>query len=356
VTQKEFIKNFSLSELEQKILSLGYPKYRAAQIYSHVYNDRIEDFSQMSTIPKEMREELSSIFNINSITIAKSQKSKDSSTKFLFKLYDNQSIETVLIPEYWDKIRNTVCISTQVGCLLGCKFCATGSLGFTRNLEVTELLDQIFQIEKSGKLKITNVVLMGMGEPLLNYDNVIKAINILNEGKEKIISNKKITLSTIGLVPEILRLAKEKYPPKLAISLHATNDTTRELLIPAAKKWPLRHLGDAVELYYRKTNIPITYEYILFDGLNDTADDAERLVKITNRVASKVNIIPFNDISFILKNNDIKLSPSSTIKVKKFTEILRYSGVNVFIRKSAGADIQAACGQLALSERDSNVI
>lgn len=286
------------------------------------------------------------------------QYSKDGTTKFLFRLNDGKAIESVLIPaETLDEDpklkRLTLCVSSQVGCALNCSFCATGKLGYTRNLKPSEIVDQVLQVEKETQKKISNIVFMGMGEPLHNLENVVKAIDILSNSVEKIISRKKITISTAGIVPKILELAEIPKPVKLAISLHSTTNGVRQKIMPIAKKWNIQSLRESIVEYYRKTIIPITYEYILFDGLNNSTEDAKRLAKFARTVPSKVNIIPFHDISFTNPTGFAKeLKPASQEQINEFVTQLRNLGVNVYVRTSSGVDIDAACGQLAYSKKE----
>ncbi len=344
---KQNIKNFSKNQIEDYFISIYEKKYRVEQLENAIYNQRISDFSQISNFPKILREKIQNDFDLNSLKLVEKKEcnidNEDETTKYLFELNDGQKIESVLIPS---ENRNTICVSTQIGCPVACKFCASGKINFIRNLEVAEIIDQFLMTERISDKDISNIVFMGMGEPLLNFQNVLKALNIfLNKIN---ISRTKITLSTVGLVPEIKKLADENIRIKLAISLHATNDFKREKIIPIAKKYKIKDLIGAVEYYYNSTSVPVTYEYILFEGFNDTSEDIKRLAKITKIVNSKVNLIPFNDISFIQsKDSDFVLKAASPEKILDFAEKLRKLNVVVNIRNSAGANIFAACGQLA---------
>ncbi|HPO61736.1 MAG TPA: 23S rRNA (adenine(2503)-C(2))-methyltransferase RlmN [Candidatus Kapabacteria bacterium] len=344
---KQNIKNFSKNQIEDYFISIYEKKYRVEQLENAIYNQRISDFSQISNFPKILREKIQNNFDLDSLKLVEKKEcivdNEDETTKYLFELTDGQKIESVLIPS---ENRNTICVSTQVGCPVACKFCASGKIDFMRNLDVAEIIDQFLMTERISDKDISNIVFMGMGEPLLNFQNVLKAINIfLNKIN---ISRTKITLSTVGLVPEIKKLADENIRIKLAISLHATNDFKREKIIPIAKKYNINDLIGAVEYYYNSISVPVTYEYILFEGFNDTSEDIKRLAKITKTVNSKVNLIPFNDISFIQsKGSDFVLKAASPEKILDFAEKLRKLNVIVNIRNSAGANIFAACGQLA---------
>lgn len=352
---KQNIKNLSQDDLFEFIKNHKQPAYRAEQIRLALYKQKIEDFDEISNIPKSFREELQNNFDIFSIKIKTVRESSDGSVKFLFDLNDNNSIEAVYMPWYDNEDekleRQTLCISTMAGCSVDCAFCATGKLGFKRNLESSEIIDQIILVEKYLRTKITNIVYMGMGEPFLNYSNTIKSLEILTDPNFELFSRKKITVSTSGIAPRITQFATSPRPVKLAISLHATDDKTRDYLIPMNKTFNLEVLMNSVEDYYKATKIPITYEYILFKDLNDTKEDIKRLTKIARRVPSRVNLIPFNDISF---TNPI--GPANTLKsanrqeMEVFAEELRKNQIPAIIRETFGGDIEAACGQLALSE------
>lgn len=351
------IKDHSLNEVQEMIISNGFEKFRASQIFTHLYKHRLDSFNDFFLLPSKLRTFLAQNFKLKVLFPENIQYSNDGTIKFLFRLEDGSAIESVLIPsETIDENpklkRLTLCVSSQVGCALNCAFCATGKLGFSRNLKVSEIVDQVLQAENLSGEKISNIVFMGMGEPLHNLENVVKAIDILSNSVEKIISRKKITISTAGIVPKILELAEIPKPVKLAISLHSTTNGVRQKIMPIAKKWNIQSLRDSIIEYYRKTGIPITYEYILFDGLNNSPDDAKRLAKFARTVPSKVNIIPFHDISF---TNPIgfarELKPAGREQIEDFVKELKNLGVNVYVRTSSGVDIDAACGQLAYSQR-----
>ncbi len=355
---KNNIKDLDLSKLTEFLISNNFEKYRAEQILHEIYIKRSNNFEHMTLIPIELRKLLQDRFILNSFQSIKTRKSRDNSIKFLFRLQDNKAIEAVYMP--WESDNGngmewtTLCISTMSGCPLKCTFCATGTIGFIRNLTSTEIIDQILSVESFMNIRLTNIVLMGMGEPLLNLQNVIKALNILTNPKLKLFNRKKITLSTAGIIPKIYELANSSAPTKLAISLHATDNHTRQLLMPITKKYNISSLMDAVEYYYRKTKLDITYEYILFDGLNDSDIDIIRLTKIARRVPSRVNITPFNDISFTFPQGmSAQLKPVTKDKMQEFAQKLRMNRIPVIIRDTFGSDIEAACGQLALSEEKS---
>lgn len=342
-------------EMTAWAIEQGLAKYRGEQLFRRIYAHRADTWEQVKELPKLQREELGLRYSLRSITLQKVQESEDGTKKFLFQLSDGRAIETVLIPsEMRDNDgsprRRTICVSTQVGCPLNCKFCATASLKLKRNLTTGEIIEQFLMVQQHSDLPITNLVFMGMGEPMLNYDNVMKAVEIFTHPMVQLLAPRRITLSTAGMVEGIRRLADEGRQIKLALSLHATTDDLRLQLMPINKKYNLRELGDAMEYYYRKTKKDVTYEYILFDGLNDTDNDVKRLAKICRRVPSKVNVIPFHDIGFTAPEGlSAQLRRSSDDRFEEFLRKLRREGVNVMVRSSSGEDIDGACGQLAFS-------
>lgn len=352
------LKGLNLSELENLVISLGEKRYRGKQLFDWIYNKKVNSIEEMTSLSKRFREELSKSAEIGALKIlSHHQSSVDTTTKFLFELHDGKKIESVLIPPRTafvngkanteEQKRLTVCVSTQVGCPLNCVFCATGTMGFKRNLTVGEIIDQVLQIEKFAAKKITNIVLMGMGEPLLNYSNVVNSIKIFIDGMN--IAAKRITLSTAGIVDGILRLADEGLKIKLAISLHSLDDVIRTKLMPLNKKYNLDKLIDAVKKYYQHTKMRVTFEYILFDGINDSERDIDALVKLSRTIPSKINLIPFHRIEFV-QHSEItnKLKTVSEEKTEYFAQMLRKNNLTVFIRSNAGEDIMAACGQLAV--------
>lgn len=347
------IKDYTLVELENYFLELGYEKYRAHQVFYSIYSNRIGDFADASALPNELRQTLKNTFAMDAISGVKTQKANDGTIKFLFDLVKGSAIESVFIP--WDKglkERRTLCVSSQVGCALDCSFCATGKLGLTRNLSVGEIIDQVLWVEKITGERLTNIVFMGMGEPLQNFRNVVNAISIMTTEKIGLFNRRNITVSTSGIVPKIYDLANIEKPVKLAISLHSTLDDVREIIMPIAKKWKIKELRQSVIDYYRKVRIPITYEYILFDGLNDSELEARRLARFVRSVPSKVNIIPFHRIDFMPLNGISKeLKPAPPEKIFQFKLWLQSLGVKVFVRSSSGYEINGACGQLAFSSR-----
>jgi len=356
------LKGLTLKELEDFAVSIGEPKFRGKQLFDWLYTKEAGTFAEMTSLSKSLREKLSRISTIDSLNLVTSQTSpEDGTTKYLFELSDGKRIESVLIPPRTafqspnarreeEQKRLTLCVSTQVGCPLDCKFCATAMMGFSRNLTSGEIIDQILQVKKHSGKHITNLVYMGMGEPLLNYEHVMKSVEIITSGMG--IAARRITLSTAGWVPHIIRMADEKRKVKLAISLHTLDENARTDLMPINKKFSLEKLIESVEYYYKKTNRRVTYEYILFDGWNDSEEDISRLIKLAKRVPCKVNIIPFHSIEFTHPSGiALQLRPASLHDTEKFVQKLRAAHVTVFVRSSAGEDIEAACGQLAVLTR-----
>ncbi len=348
-----------MQELEYFALSIGEKKFRGKQLFDWLYTKEVSSFTEMSSLAKSLRDNLTEISKIDSIGIVDVQKSSDGTEKFLFQLKDGTKIESVLIPpkiEFENSKaddedgpkRLTLCVSTQVGCPLDCKFCATGTMGFIRNLTTGEIIDQILQVKKYSGKRITNLVYMGMGEPMLNYDDVMKSIEIVTTGMA--IAAKHITVSTVGLVPQIRKMADENRKVKLAVSLHSLDQSVREKLMPIAKRYKLPEMIDSLQYYYRKIKRRPTFEYILFDGVNDRDQDIKQLIRLSKKIPCKVNIIPFHDIGFKHPEGiDLKLRPVKLSKMEEFVKKLRESHVTVFVRSSAGEDIDAACGQLAVS-------
>jgi 23S rRNA (adenine2503-C2)-methyltransferase len=353
---------FGLTEagLEHAMTGLGLEGYRARQVFYWLYNQRTTDFHEMLNLPKTLRSLLAERCIIRHPRIATERHSADGTRKFLLELHDNQSIESVLIPSESDdpdqKKRLTLCVSTQVGCPLNCRFCATASMKLKRNLTAGEIVGQYVAIQRMAEERITNLVFMGMGEPFLNYEAVMDAVAILTHEKTGGVSAHHITISTAGLVPEIRRFADERLNVKLAISLHATTDALRRELMPINARYPLKDVIEAAEYYYQKTRKRITYEYILFDGLNDRDEDIARLAKLSRRVPSKINIIPFHSIDAAYPSGaPMRLTPTPRAAVEVFAGKLRARHVTVMLRSSSGGDIEAACGQLAVTRGNDRI-
>lgn len=335
---KKDIKNFTLGELESEIVSLNQPKYRARQIFSWIYKKGISDFDKASDMPKDFISKLKQNYYINKLELSKHLKSEDLTEKFLFKLSDGNFIETVLIKT---GKRETICISTQVGCKFACVFCASGKIGFKRDLTVSEIISQILFLRYELKRDITNYVFMGMGEPLDNCENLLKVINIMNLPQGMDIGARRITVSTSGIIPGIEQLKKSGLPINLSLSLHACNDKLRDELMPINKKYPLKKVLQACKDFAGTTSRIITLEYTLIHNKNDSLEDASELAKIAKRLRAKINLIPCSQID----KTTIMTAPAKNID--EFKKCLMEKGVNATIRESKGKDIQAACGQLA---------
>jgi len=346
INQKKYIKDISKEELTELIIQYQLPKFRISQIYNGIFSGKARSFIELTNLSKKERELLAGLFHFDSLDYETHQVSSDGSTKFLYKTKDFP-IETVFMPyDNIDSNRTTLCVSTMTGCPLACTFCATGSMTKSRNLTKGEILDQIYLTEQIVGQKITNIVFMGMGEPLLNFDNLISSIGVINDENLLSISSRKITVSTVGIPNMIKKLASIEHPPKLAISLHATTDGMRSEIMPSNKKYGMKDILADCEFYYRNTKKSITFEYILFKNFNDSIDDVQRLAKIAKRVPSKINLIPFNNIPNVEKK--INLIPASENDILYFQNQLKLHDIPTIVRNSMGSDIAAACGQLVL--------
>ncbi|MGQ9561469.1 MAG: 23S rRNA (adenine(2503)-C(2))-methyltransferase RlmN [Candidatus Oleimicrobiaceae bacterium] len=338
--EKKQLIGMTMEELEQFACAMGEKPFRGRQLFAWVYGRGVRDFAQMSDIAKPLRARLSQVAEVGLLRPLAVEASQDGATrKFLFALPDGERIESVYIPE---GERQTLCVSSQVGCALGCAFCATGQMGFRRNLTAGEIVDQVLLVEHLVERQMTNVVLMGMGEPFLNYEQVISACELMRHEQGLAIGHRRIVISTAGWVPGIMRLADEGHRFKLAVSLNATTDEMRRLLMPVAKRYPLQELLNAVIYYYRRTKRRPTFEYVLLAGVNDSLEDARRLRQLVRRVPCKVNLIPYNPTAN-------KYRRPSAAQVEAFREALAPLKAPVIVRWSKGDDIQAACGQLAAS-------
>jgi 23S rRNA (adenine2503-C2)-methyltransferase len=337
-----FIKNFTLPDLEVWVESIGEARFRARQLFRHIYNRRIHSWNECSDLSKMFRAQLEFGTHLNAMKIVEKQEASDGTTKYLFGLQDGHFIESVLIP---DPPRRTLCISSQVGCPFKCTFCLTGALGFKRDLGTAEIVDQICQVQNDQGVqrRITNIVFMGMGEPLANYQSVLKAIRIMTDPNGLAFSHRRITLSTAGLVPQLRQLGKDS-PVNIAISLHASDDTLRNQLMPISRKYPLSELLAACREYPLPPRKRITFEYILIDGINDSPKQARELVRIMHGVRAKVNLIPFNPVAPDL---DSRYRRPPEERILAFQEVLQKAQLTAIIRQSRGGDISAACGQLA---------
>ncbi len=329
------LKGLWIEDLEKMLGNLGEKRYKARQLASWIYAKGATSFSQMTELSRDLQEKLDGIATIDSIRLAKRQLSqKDISEKFLFELSDGQKIETVLM---WDGDRVTACLSTQVGCPLGCTFCATGKMGYKRNLTAGEIVDQMIALQDNH---ITHTVLMGMGEPLLNYDPVLKALRIINNEMGFSLAAKRITVSTAGIPDMIKRLAEENIKLKLAISLNAATDAKRNQIMPINKKHPLKELLAAVKVFVKKTKRRVTFEYVLINDVNDSEEDALALSKLVQGLRCKINLIPYNHVP------DLPYRKPSEEKIIAFRDYLYPRCPTVTLRLSKGEDILAACGQL----------
>jgi 23S rRNA (adenine2503-C2)-methyltransferase len=339
-----------LVSLEEYLRSLGEPSFRGRQIYTWIYRKQVSSFYDMTDIPKEVRARLDQAAQVSIPRVLKQRVSQDRTRKFLMEMNDKKKVETVVIPQSRDNnTRYSLCISTQVGCPVGCAFCATGQSGFQRNLQAFEMVGQVLgsRRELARRLKnqdeslISHVVYMGMGEPMLNFEEVLKSIHILNDHRGINIGQRHITISTAGDAQGIERLANEDLQVTLAISLHASNDDLRSRLIPLNRKYPLADLLRAVEDYVTRTNRRVTFEYIMLDEVNTGFDDANAMIKLIKPVLANVNLIPYNEVS------GLEFRKPSPAKVRQFYNRLVDGGLNVTIREERGADIEAACGQLS---------
>ena len=335
------IKSISHDDFQAKVIELGLKKYRAGQIFTWIYSHFARSFEEMTNISKAEQGLLSSVFHFPVTTVITTETSQDGTRKFLFELEDRHTIESVLIP---DEDRQTLCISSQVGCQQACRFCLTGSGGFTRNLHAFEIVDQVMEVSRLLKSeavqRLTNIVLMGMGEPLANFDEVIKALRVISSDKGLAFSPRRITVSTDGLVPEIEQLGKTGLKVNLAISLNATTDAVRDKIMPVNLRYPIKMLLAACARYPLEPRRRITFEYVLLKGVNDTTEDAQRLAKLLRGIKSKINLIPFNPFP----GSAFERPDDAT--VRRFQKSLLENHFTAPVRESRGRDISAACGQL----------
>jgi 23S rRNA (adenine2503-C2)-methyltransferase len=334
---KKTLSGLTLAELEQFVLDVGEPKFRAKQLHYWLYKNSVSDFDSMTSLSKDFRAKLKDIAVITDIKIKQKLVSSDGTIKYLLEFPDGNSVETVLMK--FDKRPNlTACVSSQVGCSIGCIFCATGKRGFIRNLAPVEIVDQILTIQRDTGLKVTNIVYMGQGEPFLNYENVMDSIKILNDDLE--IGIRRITISTSGIEPAIYKLSNEHRQLTLALSLHATTHELRQKLMPIEKKYSIESLIKALKHLSETTGRRVTIEYVLIDNVNDRPEHANELIFLLKDLNCNINLIPYNAI-------DEELKPPSKERVDEFRRILENSPKKVTVRLERGADILAACGQLS---------
>jgi len=348
INDKIDIRSLDLKALQEHFIRLGEKNFRAKQVYEWLWKKSCFSFEEMSNISKELRNKLAENFAINNVKIHNSQFSNDKTIKNSFILFDSNIIEGVLIPT---PERMTACVSSQVGCSLTCKFCATGYMERKRNLNPDEIYDQVVLIDRQARenygIPLSNIVYMGMGEPLLNYKNVLESIEKITSEDGLNMAAKRITVSTAGIAKMIKKLGDDQVKFNLALSLHAANDEKRNTIMPINEQNSLKSLAEALKYYYAKTKNPVTYEYIVFDGVNDTLQDAIELARFCKHLPCKVNIIEYNPISFASFIN------AGEDKIEVFAEYLRKQGITTNLRRSRGKDIDAACGQLAIKEEAS---
>ena len=335
--EKVDVKSLNLKELEEFLLSLGEKKFRAKQIYEWMHIHHVTSFDEMTNLSLELREKLKNNYTICNYNILKKLESSDGTKKYLFDILDGNIIESVLMEYHYGK---SVCVSSQVGCKMGCKFCASTGIPFVRNLTAGEIVEQILAIEQDTGDKISNIVFMGIGEPLDNYDNVIKAIRILNNPKGLGIGARHISVSTSGLVPRIYDLAKENIQCTLSVSLHASNNEKRSSMMPVNNRYSVEELIKACKDYIAMTNKRISFEYALAKDNNDNMQDAKELANLLKGMLCHVNLIPINKIE------NGKFTKSSNENIIKFRDYLNDHGIVATIRRELGSDIEAACGQL----------
>lgn len=350
MSEKTNLLNLGIKQLGDFVESLGEPRFRAQQLMQWIHQRRLRDFSEMSNLSKALRERLSECAEIVLPEVILSQASADGTHKWLLKVPGSNAIEMVFIPE---RERGTLCVSSQVGCALNCSFCSTGKEGFNRNLSLAEIIGQVWlavdtlaTLYPTKKRSVTNVVMMGMGEPLLNYDPVVQAMELMMNDLAYGLSKHRVTLSTSGVVPAMKRL-REESEVALAVSLHAPTDELRDQLVPINKKYPLAELMEVCRNYFpNNSKRMVTFEYVMLEGVNDSLVHAKQLIRLLNNMPCKVNLIPFNPFP----NTEYRRSSESTITA--FQNRLTAAGINTWVRRTRGGDIDAACGQLAGDFKD----
>src|SRR5437016_10795553 len=344
------IKSLQLDELQEKLRELGEPSYRAGEVADWLYKKRVDAIEQMTDLPRDLRARLEESFRCEHLEVVRVLGARDTTRKFLFCLNDGNLIESVLIPAspalYGEKSdRRTICISTQVGCAYGCKFCASGLEGFSRNLRANEIVDQIIAAERESGDKIDNIVFMGMGEPLANFENLMRAIRIINAPSGLGIGARRITVSTSGLAPQIRKLADEPLQIRLAVSLPGATDAVRNQIMPINRRYNIETLLAACDYYTARKKQRLTFEYILIAGVNDSDEQARALARHAKRLSAKVNLIRYTTV------HGLVWSRPAQDRQEKFLSILREHGVAATLRREKGHDIDAACGQLRLQTK-----
>ena len=336
---KKNIKNYNLDELKEELKEIGEKPFRAEQIFKWLYQDKVDSFDEMTNLSLQLREKLKENYTLGLFKIVRKLESVDGTKKYLFDVQDNAEnlIETVLMQYHHGY---TICVSSQIGCKMGCKFFASTGIPFSRNLEAGEIVEQLLAIERDLKIRISNIVFMGIGEPLDNYDNVMKAIEILNNQKGLSIGARHISISTSGIVPKIYEMADKQMQCTLSVSLHSSNNKTRSSMMPINNRYPVEVLMEACKYYIQKTNKRISFEYALAKDNNDNLQDAKDLVKLLHGMLAHVNLIPINKIE------DGKYTKSTNENIIKFRDYLNDHGIVATIRRELGSDISAACGQL----------
>ena len=364
IHHKKSILGETLESFESKVVDSGFPKYRATQVFEWVFKKQVNDWDLMKNLPKKFRLWLNEKYILDPTNILLSKRSNDVTEKFLIQLEDKKMIETVLIRAPQEGVgldisRKTVCVSIQVGCAYGCKFCASGLMGYKRNLEASEVIAQLLhmsrldkaksyhnastpEIKSKARVNFDNIVFMGMGEPLANYDNLVKVLKIMNAPWGLHLGARRITVSTSGLAPQIDKLADEDVPVRLAISLHGSTNEVRDLIMPINKRYPLEKLIPAAERFQKKHGRMLTLEFILIEGINDGIDQALELAKIAKRLHAHVNCIPYNNV------DGLEWKRPSLNRQNVFVKILKDAHISVTIRREKGHSINAACGQLKL--------
>lgn len=332
------LSGLTLKEIEQITDELGATKFRARQIHNWIYLKSVKEIDEMTDLSKKFRDELKTVAQVTNIKIKVKQVSTDGTIKYLLEFPDGECVETVLM-RFDNRANLTACVSSQVGCAVNCSFCATGKRGFIRNLTYKEIIEQVLTIQRDTGLKVTNVVFMGQGEPLLNLDNVLKAMEMFNESFQ--IGARRLTVSTSGIIPQIKKLADLDMQSTLALSLHASNHEVRKQLMQIENKYPMNELHKALKYYVEKTGRRITIEYLLIKDLNDTITSAKQLAAYLKNIKCNINLIPYNPTA----KNDYKRPSNNSIM--KFKYLMEHSGKKVTVRLERGGDIDAACGQLS---------